>query len=142
MVRHYKELGIYRMAVELRQGVFAESRSWPKEERYSLTDQVRRSSRSVGVNMAEAWAKRRYPKHFVSKLSDSLGEAEETSVWADTALECGYITDETHQAWTATVRRICAGLVRMTRDPDSWCGPSGLVREDIEPYSAEPLGPS
>ena len=138
MVHHYRELGIYQLAVELRRTVFTESKAWPKEERYSLTDQVRRSSRSVGANIAEAWAKRRYPKHFVSKLSDSLGEAEETSVWIDTALECGYVTTETHRSWTSTVRRICAGLVRMMRNPESWCGPSNLVREEGEFYATGP----
>jgi four helix bundle protein len=131
---HYKELGVYRLAVELRKGVVAESKTWPKEERYALTDQARRSSRSVSANLAEAWAKRRYPKHFVSKLTDALGEVEETVVWPDTALECGYLTEGVHRPLSETCGRIAGGLVKMMRHPEQWCGPATLVREDQEPY--------
>lgn len=134
MVSHYKDLGIYRKAVELRRAVFASSKAWPKEERYALTDQVRRSSRSIGANVAEAWAKRRYPKHFVSKLTDALAEGEETIVWLDTARECGYLEPDEHDTLTRTTRQICAGLVHMMRSPGSWCGPSRIVREAPHPY--------
>ncbi len=142
MVRHYKELGIYGLAVEPRQGVFGLSKGWPKEERYALTDQVRRSSSAVGANVAEAWAKRRYPKHFVSKLTDALAEAEETVVWLDTARECGYLSDESHADLTRTTRRICAGLVHMMRHPETWCGTAGLVQEDAALYGIDPMHPS
>ena len=131
---HFKELGVYRLAVELRKDVFSASKTWPKEERYALTDQVRRSSRSVSANLAEAWAKRRYPKHFVSKLTDALGEVEEAGVWLDVALECGYLEERQHDVLSATCRRIAAGLVRMARHPEPWCGPAKLVREDAAPY--------
>ena len=137
MVTHYKELAIYSKAVELRRSVFAVSKAWPEEERYSLTDQVRRSSRSVSANIAEAWAKRRYPKHFVSKLTDSLAEAEETIVWLDTAHECDYLSGGDHAELTRVTRQICGGLVRMMRSPSSWCGPSGVVNEDSHPYELE-----
>ena len=133
-VKHYKELGVYGLAVEVRRDVFLLSKTWPKEERYALTDQVRRSSRSVGANVAEAWAKRRYERHFVSKLTDALAEAEETVVWLDVALECGYLDEQQHADFTRQCRQICAGLVKMMRNPDAWCGPSGLVREDPTDY--------
>ncbi|MEM1043868.1 MAG: four helix bundle protein [Bacteroidota bacterium] len=132
---HFKELGVYGLAVELRKEVFVASKAWPKAERYALTDQARRASRSVSANLGEAWAKRRYPRHFVSKLTDALGEAEETGVWLDVALECGYLDQSQHDALSATCRRIAAGLVKMARHPDPWCGPSTLVREDAAPYS-------
>ena len=138
MVKHYKELAVYALAVELRKGMFVASKRWPKEERYALTDQARRSARSIGANVAEAWAKRRYPRHFVSKLTDALAEAEETVVWIDTAHECAYLDAEAHADLTATARRICGGLVRMMRQPESWCGPSNLVRDEGTPYDAAP----
>ncbi|GAB5536678.1 MAG: hypothetical protein Rubg2KO_29270 [Rubricoccaceae bacterium] len=137
MVSHYKDLAVYQKATTLRREVFASSKGWPKEERYSLTDQVRRSSRSIGANIAEAWAKRRYPKHFVSKLTDALAEGEETIVWIDTAYECSYIDTEVHSDLTRTTRQICGGLVRMMRSPDSWCGPSGIARETPHPYEVD-----
>jgi four helix bundle protein len=136
-VKHYKELGVYGLAVEVRRAVFQLSKTWPKEERYALTDQVRRSSRSIGANVAEAWAKRRYERHFVSKLTDALAEAEETVVWLDVALECGYLDKERHAALTKRCRQICGGLVKMMREPGSWCGPAGLVREGPADYVPE-----
>ena len=137
MVKHYKDLAVYQKAVDLRRVVFANSKAWPKEERYALTDQVRRSSRAVGANIAEAWAKRRYPKHFVSKLTDALAEGEETIVWLDTAHECSYIEREVHDDLTRTTRQICGGLVRMMRSPDSWCGPAGIVSEESRLYEID-----
>ncbi|MEQ8364040.1 MAG: four helix bundle protein [Cyclobacteriaceae bacterium] len=74
--------------------IFRETKTFPKEEMYSLTDQVRRSSRSIGAQIAEAWAKRRYEKHFLSKLTDADGEQQETQHWLETALDCDYITKE------------------------------------------------
>ncbi|MEM1042221.1 MAG: four helix bundle protein [Bacteroidota bacterium] len=131
-----KELRVYERSVELRKAVFAASKAWPKEEQYALTDQARRSSRSVSANLAEAWAKRRYPKHFVSKLTDALGEAEETSVWLDVALECGYLNAARHDVLVDLCDHLAAGLVKMMRYPEQWCGPSSLVREDPTPYNA------
>ncbi len=133
-IDRFRQLRVYERAVALRQCVFESSREWPREERFALTDQLRRSSRSVGANVAEAWAKRRYERHFVSKLTDAFAEAEETSVWLDVALECGYLEAEQH----AELRRLCddlgGGLVRMMREPEKWCGPSGLVREETAAY--------
>ena len=91
LVEHFWELDVYREAFDLQQRVFRESQSWPKQENYALIDQVRRSSRSVGANLAEAWAKRRYPAHFLSKLTDSDGELQETRHWLSTAESCDYL---------------------------------------------------
>ena len=93
-IRSYKELRVYQAAMEAAMKIFELSKRFPVEEKYSLTDQMRRSSRSVCTNIGEAWRKRRYPAHFISKLSDSEGEAEETRVWVEIALRCKYLTDE------------------------------------------------
>lgn len=92
----YKDLIAYKKGFSLAMEIFKVSKSFPKEETYSLTDQIRRSSRSVCANIAEAYRKRRYVKHFISKLTDSDGENSETSTWLDFAFECEYITKETH----------------------------------------------
>ena len=136
-VTHYKQIGVYGLAVDVRREVFELSKVWPKEERYALTDQVRRSSRAIGANLAEAWAKRRYERHFVSKLTDALAEAEETVVWLDVALECSYLNEEHHAILTKRCRQVCGGLVKMMRAPEAWCGLAGLVREDPADYFAE-----
>ena len=134
-VRAFRDLRVYGAAVELRQRVFGVSKGWPKAERYALTDQIRRSSRSVGANIAEAWSKRRYPRHFVAKLTDAHGEAEETSVWLDTALECGYLTNEAHDDLMALVRAAAGGLATMVRQSEAWANPSeGAVRDPSIPY--------
>jgi four helix bundle protein len=90
-VNSFRELDIYQLARELSVDIFRISKSFPNEEMYSLTDQVRRSSRSVGAQIAEAWAKRRYKKHFISKLTDADGEQLETQHWIETAVDCGYL---------------------------------------------------
>lgn len=90
----FRELEVYKLARKLSKEVFELSMSFPKEERYSLTDQIRRSSRSVGAQIAEAWAKRNYEKHFISKLTDGDGEQLETQHWIESALDCGYISLE------------------------------------------------
>ena len=96
LIRTHKDLDAYKLSFESAMEIFKVSKSFPKEETYSMTDQIRRSSRSVATNIAEAFRKRRYPKHFISKLSDSEGEAAETQVWLDFALSCGYINKVTH----------------------------------------------
>jgi four helix bundle protein len=92
LVEHFWELDVYKEAFGLQQRVFRLSRSWPKQESHALIDQVRRSSRSVGANLAEAWAKRRYPAHFLSKLTDGDGELQETRHWLSTAASCDYLS--------------------------------------------------
>jgi len=90
----FKKLLAYQKSFDLAMSIFEISKSFPKEERYSLTDQIRRSSRSVCSNIAEAYRKRRYPKHFISKLTDADGENSETITWLDFALACNYINSE------------------------------------------------
>lgn len=91
-----KELKVFQQAYALAMDIFEISKGWPKKEKYSLTDQVRRSSRAVCANLREAWAKRRYIAHFISKLTDADAENSETDTWLDFALDCKYISDEDH----------------------------------------------
>jgi four helix bundle protein len=100
-VRSVKELTVYMKAHEQAMAIFEISKRFPKEEQYSLTSQIRRSSRSVGLNLREAWAKRRYEANFVSKLSDCDAENSETDTALDFAKDCGYITPTEHQQLTA-----------------------------------------
>ena len=93
-VKSYRDLDVYRLSRQLSREIFEITKMFPKEEMYSLTDQVRRSSRSIGAQIAEAWAKRKYVKHFVSKLTDADGEQQESQHWIETALDCSYITKE------------------------------------------------
>lgn len=90
-VNSVRELDVYRSAFSLQQEIFAVSKSFPREETYSLTDQISRSSRSVGANLSDAWAKRRYPAHFLSKLTDAGGELQETLHWLSSAEACEYL---------------------------------------------------
>ncbi len=103
--------------------VFRESRSFPQEERYSLTDQIRRSSRSVSANITEAWRKRRYPLAFVAKLSDAEGEAAETQTWLQFAVECESIDKSKAKLLYAEYDAILGMIVRMISNPDSWILP-------------------
>lgn len=100
--------------------IFKLSKQFPKEETYSLTDQIRRSSRSVCSNQAEAFRKRRYPKSFVSKLSDSESEAAETQTWLDFSLNCKYIIEVEHNELYETYENIIGKLVNMSLHPENW----------------------
>src|SRR5437773_594858 len=93
--KSFRELEVYQYARELSLAIFQCSKKFPKEEMYSLTDQIRRSSRSIGAQIAEAWGKRRYESHFISKLTDGDAEQLETQRWIETATDCGYLTAET-----------------------------------------------
>lgn len=112
-----KELNVYKKAYSLAMKIFHLSNSWPAEEKYSLTDQIRRSSRSVCTNLREAWAKRRYPAHFLSKLSDCDGENSETDTWLDFAMDCGYITESQHNELTSECAHIGGMLGKMINNP-------------------------
>ena len=112
-----KELDAYRLAYGLAMEIFQLSKKWPAEEKYSLTDQVRRSSRSVCANLREAWAKRRYESHFLSKLSDCDGENSETDTWLDFARDCGYITTADHKRLVADCKRVGAMLGALLKNP-------------------------
>ena len=93
-VKEFRELEVYKLSRRLSKEIFEISKQFPKEEMYSLTDQVRRSSRSVGAQIAEAWGKRKYEKHFISKLTDADGEQLETQHWIETAVDSSYISNE------------------------------------------------
>jgi len=110
----YKDLKVYQLAYRLGMGIFEETKGFPKEERYSLTDQIRRSSRSIPGNIAEAWKKRFYPKMFVSKIVDAAGEAGETEVWLDVSKDAGYLSVERYKNFTSgydEVNRMLYGMI-------------------------------
>ena len=119
-IKSYSELKVYQLAFESAMRIFELSKQWPKEERYSLTDQIRRSSRSVCGNIAEAWRKRRYPAHFISKLSDSDTEAAETEVWLDFALKCKYLDQKDYSDLKEKYDYICRMLTKMMKHPEQW----------------------
>ncbi|MCK4576036.1 four helix bundle protein [candidate division WOR-3 bacterium] len=125
----YRDLDVYKMAMDGAMEVFEITKSFPKEERYSLTDQIRRSSRSVCANIAEAWRKRRYKAAFVSKLSDAETEAAETQVWLELALRCKYIDKVTFQKLNRHYDQIIGKLVRMIDNPTPWLIAEIGVRE-------------
>jgi four helix bundle protein len=120
VIRKYKDLKVFQLSFEAGMETFELSKKFPIEERYSLTDQIRRSSRSVSGNIAEAWRKRRYPKSFVAKLTDSEGEAVETQVWLDYALECKYINPEEYTPLYDKFEHILAMLTNMSTQPEKW----------------------
>ena len=135
-VREFKELRVYQQAYDAATEIFEVSKDWPKKETYSLTDQIRRSSRSVCANVAEAWRKRRYEKHFISKRSDADAEAAETRTWLQFGHDCGYLSEEIFAELDRTYDRICGGLVNMMRDPSPWCGPDKSVQESTVLYES------
>ncbi len=116
----HNDLDVYRKAMQAAMEIFELSKTFPKEETYSLTDQIRRSSRSVCTNIAEGWRKRRYEKAFVSKLSDSEGEAAETQVWLEFSVRCGYISREDGRRLYLTYDEIIHTLVGMINHPETW----------------------
>jgi len=119
-IRSHRQLDVYQLAFQVSVEIYNLSKTFPKEETYSLTDQIRRSSRSVCANLAESFRKRKYPKHFVSKLSDSEAEAAETQVWLDFALEFQYITKEEFEILDDKCERIIGKLVNMAAHPENW----------------------
>jgi len=120
IIRTHKELDVYKISFEAAMDIFIISKQFPKEEIYSLTDQIRRSSRSVASNIAEAFRKRRYPKAFVSKLSDVEGEAAETQVWLDFALQCDYLQQDDYLNLYKKYDWILGKLVNMINQPEKW----------------------
>ena len=126
-IEHFRDLRVYGLAFEAAMKIFELSKSWPKEERYALTDQIRRSSRSVCANIAEAWRKRRYIAHFISKLSDADGEAAESQAWLDFAVRCGYLSEDAFKELNHKYELVIGGLVKMMADPTKWCGPANLT---------------
>lgn len=131
-IRDFEDLRVYQTGYEAAMEIFALSQAGPTEERYALTDQIRRSSRAVCSNIAEAWSKRRYERHFVSKLSDAEGEAGETMIWLQFASDCGYLLDDVYRRLRTRYRKIRGGLVKMMASPEKWCGPSTLNEPDTD----------
>jgi four helix bundle protein len=113
----FRDLRVYLETCELDLAVFRLTKAFPQEVKYSLTDQVRRSSRSIGANIAEAWAKRRYPAHFVSKLTDSDGELQETRHWLGRALAYGYLTQQALREFEGRCDRVGGMLGKMIQNP-------------------------
>jgi len=116
-----QDLEAYKVAYELAMEVFRASKSWPAEERYSLTDQIRRSSRSVCANLAEAWSKRRYVAHFTSKLTDADGENLETQTWLNFAHDCGYLDEVAFNGLIEASEEVGRLLGGMLAKPESFC---------------------
>ena len=125
MATTFKELRVWQNAMDLAVAVFEVSKSFPAEERYSLTDQFRRSTRSVAANISEAWRKRRYVNAFVSKLSDAESEAAESQTWVELSLRCRYLDGEVAAELDGRCEEILSQLHTMVRDADRWCLPAG-----------------
>jgi four helix bundle protein len=119
-IRHFRDLDVYQNALETGLRVYELSKKFPDDERYALTDQIRRSSRSVCANIAEAWRKRRYIAAFISKLSDSEGEAAETQVHLEFAVRHGYISHAEFEAIDDAYEHILGQLVSMIDRPEKW----------------------
>ena len=131
----FRDLIVYQKSRKISRDTFSITRNFPKEEKFSLTDQILRSSRSVGAQIAEAWAKRRYEKHFMSKLTDADGEQQETQHWVEVSLDCEYIT----QAQADDLLEKCLEVGRllggMMAKAESFCKPDALhIREEQAPY--------
>ncbi len=127
-IRTHRDLDAHQMAFEVAMQIFHESKSFPSEERYSLTDQVRRSSRSVCANIAEAWRKRRYEAAFLSKLSDAEAEAAESQVWLEFAFQCGYLTQEILRGFSIAYYNILGKIVNLINNPKQWLLPGAKRR--------------
>ncbi len=119
-IRVHTDLVVYQKAFEAASTIYELSKAFPKEETYSLTDQIRRSSRSVCANLAEGWRKRRYENAFISKLSDSEGKCAETQVWLQFASKCGYIETEQARHLYGIYNKIIGTLVGMITHTDTW----------------------
>jgi four helix bundle protein len=124
-ITRHQDLDVYRKSFDAAMQIFEVSKRFPKEETYSLTDQIRRSSRSVCSNLAEGWRKRRYEASFVNKLNDSEGEAAETQTWLEFAVKCGYLNKEKGRALFKIYDEIIGMLVTMINHPNSWDLPFG-----------------
>jgi len=119
-IRSYRELRVYQSAMSAAMEIFEMTKGFPAEDKYSMVDQMRRSSRSVCANLAEAWRKRRYQAHFISKLSDCESESEETRVWLEFAFKCKYINEQTFTELDSNYDLIIGQLVKMLSEPEKW----------------------
>ena len=124
-ITRHQELEVYKKAFEAAMFIFELSKSFPKEETYSLTDQIRRSSRSVCANIAEAWRKRRYEAAFIAKLSDSEGKEAETQTWLEFAVKCKYVERNIGRDLYKTYDEVIGMLISMISNPHLWVFPTG-----------------
>ncbi|MDY6900694.1 MAG: four helix bundle protein [Cyanobacteriota bacterium] len=119
-IKSHEDLEVLQLAFDTAMRIYESSKKFPVEERYSLTDQIRRSSRSVCANLAEAWRKRRYQAAFIAKLNDSEAEAAETQIWIKFAVKCKYLDVELGREMYATYNQILGSLVKMINNPSVW----------------------
>ena len=119
-INSYRNLRVYQTAMAMAMRIFELTKQFPPEERYAMVDQIRRSSRSVCANLAEAWRKRRYQAAFIAKLSDAESEACETQVWIEFAFKCRYLNDETRDELDKGYEQILSQLVRIIEESDKW----------------------
>lgn len=124
-IKFHQDLKVYQDSFKTAMEIYELSKVFPREELYSLTDQIRRSLRSVSANISEAWGKRKYEKSFVAKLTDSEGEARETQTWLQFALACQYINEEKYKNLNIKYNHIIGMLVNMMNQSDQWCSFSG-----------------
>lgn len=120
LVREYRDLAVYQAAFEAAMEIFEVSKRFPIEERYSLTNQIRRSSRSVCANLGEAWRKRRYTAAFVAKISDCQAEATETQIWLEFAVKCQYLDAEVGRVLYRNYDQVLGQLVKMLKNASHW----------------------
>ena len=128
-IRFHQDLKVYQKSFETAQLIYELSKSFPKEELYSLTDQIRRSSRSVTANISEAWGKRKYEKSFIAKLTDSEGEARETQTWLQFALACKYLNEDQYNNLYKEYNQIIGMLISMMSQSEKWCSFSPVNKE-------------
>jgi len=133
--KSFRDLVVYQKARELSREIFQATKTFPREETYSLTDQIRRSSRSIGAQIAEAWAKRRYEAHFVAKLTDADGEQQETQHWVETAADCDYLTQSQAGDLVGKCAEVGRLLGGMMAKADLFCGTSvEAIRKPVTEY--------
>jgi four helix bundle protein len=133
-VRHFRDLEVYKKQRALAKEVFLLTQRFPREERYSMTDQLRRASRSIGAQIAEAWAKRLFPKHFISKLTDADGEQMETQHWLIEASDCSYLDESESNRLQALCEEIGRMLGSMMRKAESFASKDYSLHEECAPY--------
>ena len=132
MNKGYQDLKVFQLAYKLAMEIFNESKSFPKEEIYSLTDQIRRSSRSICTNVGEGYRKRVYPKHFVSKITDADSECTETMIWLNFAKDCGYLEKEKYDHLFLSYEEVGRMLSGMIRHPEKFSPQESITNSNRE----------
>lgn len=128
VARSFRDLQVYQIVLRESRQIFLMTKRFPSEERYSLIDQVRRSSRAVGAMIAEAWGRRRYPAAFANKIDEAMSEAMETQAWLDQALNCQYVTETEFRTRDAAWQQIGAMLNKMIQKADEFCATASADR--------------